>query len=177
MQKSPAPAAPPAAEVAEGPVAAPPSRKRRLRMVLLAGIPVVLLGAAGTAAFLIPGLAKYIPSFRTNAAASAQAAAGHPVFVDLPEIAVTLPNDGHPRQMRIHISLELNPGTSALPPTDVLSPRVYDALLTYLRTLGDGELDGAMAIDRIRADLYRRLQLILGPGVVRDVLITGLVVA
>jgi flagellar protein FliL len=146
-------------------------------MVLLAGIPVLLLGSAGTAAFLIPGLAKYIPIFRSNPSASAQTAAGHPVFVDLPEMAVTLPNDGHPRQMRIHISLELNPGAPAPPPTDVLSPRVYDALLTYLRTLGDGELDGAMAIDRIRADLYRRLQLILGPGVVRDVLITGLVVA
>ena len=36
---------------------------------------------------------------------------------------------------------------------------------------------GSIALDRMRGDLYRRLTLVLGPGVLRDVLITGLVVA
>ena len=79
--------------------------------------------------------------------------------------------------MRIRLSVELAKRSADVPPTEILSPRVYDALLTYLRTLRDGELDGGLAIDRLRADLYRRLTLVLGPGVVADVLITGLVVA
>jgi len=47
----------------------------------------------------------------------------------------------------------------------------------YLRTLRDGEMEGALAMDRLRGDLHRRLELVLGPGRVRDVLITGFVVA
>ena len=62
-------------------------------------------------------------------------------------------------------------------PAAVLTPKVYDALLIYLRTLTDSEVDNSLAIDRIRGDLFRRLTLVLGPNVVRDVLITSLVVA
>ena len=99
------------------------------------------------------------------------------MFIDLPEMAVTLPNGGRGRQMRIRMSIELAKSSADLPASQILSPRVYDALLTFLRTLRDGELDGGLAIDRMRADLYRRLNLVLGPGVVADVLITGLVLA
>ena len=49
--------------------------------------------------------------------------------------------------------------------------------MTYLRTLTDGEVETSLAIDRIRGDLYRRLTLMLGADVVREVLITALVVA
>jgi flagellar FliL protein len=58
-----------------------------------------------------------------------------------------------------------------------MTPRVYDSLVLYLRTLRDGELEGALAMDRLRGDLHRRLDLLLGGGRVRDVLITGFVVA
>jgi flagellar FliL protein len=92
-------------------------------------------------------------------------------------MAVTLPNAGHPRQMRIHLAVELVQAAPANASAEILSPRVYDALLTYLRTLRDGEVDGGLGIDRLRADLYRRLDLVLGPGVLRDVLITSLVLA
>ena len=104
-------------------------------------------------------------------------ASSQPAFIDLPEMAVTLPNGGRSRQMRIRLSVELAKNSASVPQTEILSPRVYDALLTYLRTLRDGEVDGGLAIDRLRADLYRRLDLLLGPGVIRDVLITGLVLA
>ncbi len=99
------------------------------------------------------------------------------MFLDLPEMALTLPNGGHPRQMRIKLSIELASGASQQQAADALSPRVYDALLTYLRTLQDGEVDGGLGLDRLRADLYRRLELVVGPGVLRDVLITSLVMA
>jgi flagellar basal body-associated protein FliL len=56
-------------------------------------------------------------------------------------------------------------------------PKVYDALLTYLRTLTDAEVENSLAIDRIRGDIFRRLTLLLGPNIVRDVLITSLVIA
>ena len=145
-------------------------------MLALAAIPVVGGGAAAAAYFFLPGFAEKLPLHTTHKE-EAPPAPPKPTFVDLPEMSVTLPNGGQPRQLRIRISLELVRPPQGLPPTESISPKVYDALLTYLRTLTDREIDSSLAIDRIRGDLYRRLNLILGPDVVQDVLITSLVVA
>jgi flagellar FliL protein len=104
-------------------------------------------------------------------------AEGKASFIDLPEMTITLPNGGQPRQLRIKLSLEVVTLNPALPPQEAITPKVYDALLMYFRTLHDGEIDGSLALDRLRGELYRRVSLVLGPGVLRDVLITGLVVA
>jgi flagellar FliL protein len=96
-------------------------------------------------------------------------------MVDVPEMVVTVPNGGRPRQLRIKFSIELAQTAPALPPMEVLTPRVYDALLIYLRTLRDGDIEGSLAVDRVRGDIYRRLTLVLGPGVLQNVLITSLV--
>jgi len=143
----------------------------RKKLMIFAAIPLVLAVAGGGVFFwLHKHSAKPV-------AAQEDQAAPKPVFVDLPEMSVTLPNNGQPRQLRIKLSLELAPKGPNVPQASVLSPTVYDMMLTYLRTLTDSEIQGSIAIDRIRGDLFRRLQLLLGPDVVRDVLITGLVVA
>jgi flagellar FliL protein len=157
---------------------APAPRRKKRRGLLLAAAGIVVLLAGGDATYLfVPQVGQTVQSLIGNKARPAPTATAGPVFVDLPEMAVTLPNGGRGRQMRIRMSIELAKSSADIPASQILSPRVYDALLTYLRTLRDGELDGGLAIDRLRADLYRRLNLVLGPGVVADVLITGLVLA
>jgi flagellar FliL protein len=153
----------------------PPRKRRGKTLFLLLGTVVLLAGGAGAAWKFAPGVAEKAQTLIGHSE-PAVAVATRPVFVDLPEMAVTLPNAGHPRQMRIKLSVELVRG-SADGTAEVLSPRVYDALLTYLRTLRDGEVDGGLGLDRLRADLYRRLDLVMGSGVIRDVLITSLVLA
>ncbi len=155
-----------------------PKKKRKLGLLIGISVIPLLLGGAAAAYFLVPGVSEKIHGM-TAAKEDAHSApvVPRPVFVDLAEMAVTLPNGGQTRQLRIRISLELMKTGHDLPPPDILTPRVYDALLTYLRTLGDSDIDNAMAIDRIRGDLFRRLNLILGTEVVRDVLVTSLVVA
>lgn len=155
----------------------PKPRKRRGKSLLLLLVLVVLFGGGAAAWLFVPGVADKARALLGHREAVASAADTKPVFIDLPEMALTLPNDGRPRQMRIKLSVELAPGTSLQEATEALSPRVYDALLTYLRTLRDGEVDGGLGLDRLRADLYRRLVLVVGPGVLRDVLITSLVLA
>ncbi|WP_238384358.1 flagellar basal body-associated FliL family protein [Teichococcus vastitatis] len=91
-------------------------------------------------------------------------------------MTVTLPNAGRPRQLRLKLAVEVQGDPAAAQP-DLMSPRVYDSLVLYLRTLRDGEMDGALAMERLRGDLHRRLEMVLGAGRVRDVLITGFVVA
>ncbi len=156
-----------------------PSRKGRLLMMGIAAV-LLLGGGAGAAWVFVPGAQDAVLSMigkGTEAEASTTPAAPQrPVFVELPEMTLTLPNAGRPRQLRLKLAFEVN-ADPAQPPPELLTPRVYDSLILYLRTLRDGELEGALAMDRLRGDLHRRLDLLLGEGKVRDVLITGLVVA
>lgn len=156
----------------------PAPRKRRGKKLFLLLLLVLLLGGGAAAAWqFVPGVADKARAMIGRHEQAVAAASTRPVFIDLPEMALTLPNGGHPRQMRIKLSVELAPGASEQQATEALSPRVYDALLTYLRTLQDGEVDGGLGLDRLRADLYRRMELVVGPGVLQDVLITSLVLA
>ncbi len=156
-----------------------PKRKRRWgRRLLLFACPLVLVAAGTGAAYkFVPGLGDKVLALAGWSAKPVVAAASHPQFIELPEMAVTLPNAGHPRQMRIRLAVELASAAPSNASGEILSPRVYDALLTYLRTLRDGDVDGGLGLDRLRGDLYRRLDLVLGPGVLRDVLVTSLVLA
>jgi flagellar FliL protein len=141
------------------------SKRRGIPILLIAGLMIGVAGAGAAAEQFLPAAMP----------ASAQDA-GKPVFVDMPEMALTVPNDGQPRQLRIKLSLELGVAVPGGASPETLMPRVYDALLTYLRTEHDDELAGSLALDRLRGDLLRRLDLVLGAGTVRDVLITSLVV-
>ncbi len=172
----------------DAPEDARPKKGRGKLLLIIVGMLVLLGGGSAGTLFLAPDLIRpYAPGLVDKAqslfahkeapAPEAVATATRPVFLDLPEMALTLPNAGHPRQMRIKMSIELVKGTTEKQAAEVLTPRVYDALLTYLRTLRDGEVDGGLGLDRLRADLYRRLELVMGPGVLRDVLITSLVMA
>jgi flagellar FliL protein len=152
----------------------PGPRKRRRWAILAAALLVLGAGAAGAAIYVLrglPGGAGWLHPAARAAAATPPA----PVDVEVPEITVTLPNGGHPRQLRIRLSLELaGPPDPAHP---AVSPQLYDALITYLRTLTDADLDGGMSVERLRSDLFRRIDLVLGPGLLRDVLITELLIA
>lgn len=155
--------------------------KRRL-LLLLALLPLLLAGSVAGAWFLIPGAAEALrqvaglQSRGEEATAEALPPPGKPSFFEFPEMTLSLPNGGRPRQLRLKLAVEIA-GDPALVQPDLLSPRIYDSLVLYLRTLRDGEMEGALAMDRLRGDLHRRLELVLGPGRVRDVLITGFVVA
>lgn len=157
-----------------------PGKSGKKKLVLLLA-PLLLLGAGlGGAVAFVPSLRAMIPGMGGSAAKAEKtetAEVAKPFFVEIPEMTVTMPNGGHARQMRIKIALELaktpHEGESA---PNVLTPRIYDGLVLYMRTLHDNELDGALSIDKMRGDLQRRLDLLLGEGVLREVLITGLVV-
>jgi flagellar FliL protein len=164
------------------PTGKPGGKRSKRKLLLLLLLPLLLLGGGGTAAFLfVPAvqeaMRKIMPGGgEAQAEAAPGAPAGHGAFVEFPEMTITLPNGGRPRQLRLKLAAEIA-GDPALVQPDLLSPRVYDSLVLYLRTLRDSELEGALAMDRLRGDLHRRLELLLGPGKLRDVLVTSFVVA
>lgn len=166
------------AEVSTRPAASPGRRRGRLPLLALGGVLLLGGGAAG-AWFFVPGIADGARGMLAGVLGPTPAPAvpaPKPAFVELPEMTLTLPNGGRPRQLRLALSIEIM-GDAGLVQPMLVGPRVYDNLILYLRTLRDGELEGALAIDRLRSDLFRRLEVLLGPDVVRDVLITGFTVA
>jgi flagellar FliL protein len=50
---------------------------------------------------------KIIPGATTEEEA-ADAPAARPIFVELPEMTLTLPNGGRPRQLRLKLAMEVN---------------------------------------------------------------------
>jgi len=157
-------------------------RGGKRRLLLLALLPLLLAGGAAGTWFLVPGAADALRRIAGLQPAGEEAVTealpppGKPSFVEFPEMTLSLPNGGRPRQLRLKLAVEVAGDPATVQP-DLLSPRIYDSLVLYLRTLRDGEMEGALAMDRLRGDLHRRLELVLGPGRVRDVLITGFVVA
>jgi flagellar FliL protein len=179
-----------ASSTAEAQSVAAGKKKGGKKLILLVLLLLLLIGGGGAAFMFVPAVHDKITGLIGGGAPSAkkeaEAIEEKPYFVEIPEITVTMPNAGRARQLRIKIALELakHPGAeggkeekkdSATNP-DVLSPRVYDGLVLYLRTLRDAEVDGALSIDRMRGDLQRRLDLLLGDGVLKDVLITSLII-
>jgi flagellar protein FliL len=160
------------------PASAPTTPRRQGgRLLIFAAAPLVLLASAATTYFFVPAVADTVSHLAATQPqpTSNPAPASRLQTIDVPEMVVTLPNGGRTRQLRIKFIIELTKTAHNVPSSEVLTPRVNDALLTYLRTLRDGDLDGGLALDRIRGHIYRRLTLILGPGVLENILITALV--
>ncbi|WP_242662543.1 flagellar basal body-associated FliL family protein [Teichococcus deserti] len=154
-----------------------------MKRLLLLLLPLLVLAGAGAGAwFYVPAVQALLGSGHAAegeaapAPAATAAVPGKPSFVEFPEMTLSLPNAGRPRQLRLKLAVEVNGDPAQVQP-ELLSPRIYDSLVLYLRTLREGEMEGALAMDRLRGDLHRRFELVLGPGRVRDVLITSFVVA
>jgi flagellar FliL protein len=56
-----------------------------------------------------------------------------------------------------------------------LLPRILDVLNGYLRAVELAELEDPDALVRLRAQMLRRIQIVTGQGMVRDLLVTEFV--
>ena len=54
-------------------------------------------------------------------------------------------------------------------------PRIIDVLNTYLRAVSEDELGKPAALERLRAQMLRRIQVVTEQGQVKDLLITEFV--
>jgi len=110
---------------------APPRKKGGKKLILLGGVVLLLGGGAAAAWLLVPNVSQKAQTLAGHAeTATGIVASTKPVFVDLPEMALTLPNNGKPRQMRIKLSLELAHGGTEKGSAELLTPRVYDESTT-----------------------------------------------
>lgn len=146
-------------------------KKSKKKLILFAGIPVVLLLLGGGLYF--SGLLDHLIGKGGKQTAKVEEPV---VFYDLPEMLVNLSAPGgHSAYLKMKVALELpNAGASAA--IEPIMPRVQDAFQVYLRSLRVEDLDGSGGMFRLKEELLRRVSLAANPVQVRAVLLKEMIV-
>ncbi len=91
-------------------------------------------------------------------------------FVQLDPINITLPPGSNRSLLRITAQLDVAPQNAAA--IEAIKPRIIDILNSYLRAVRIADLETPTALLRLRTQMLHRVQVVAGPGIVRDLLIT-----
>ena len=146
----------------EDAVVSPAGGMKKRRRWLLSLLAVVMLGGAA-------GL--YVWFSRDVPARQAAMATPPPVFVEMPEILVSLSTvaDERTKYLKLKAVLEVSsePLASQLKP---LLPRVVDLFQTFARELRPADLNGSMGLLRLREELTRRANAAVAPAKINAVL-------
>jgi flagellar FliL protein len=164
-----------------------PNKKKKLIIIGAATVAALTLGGGG-AAFFMGG--KSATKAEAAHGEEAAADAGHgegdakdekggegkeAKFVDVPTISVNLRSpDGSARFLKLHLMLVPGPKTTDTALKDKL-PVVLDAYQPFLRELRPEDLGGSAAVFRLKEELMVRATRVLGPGMVKEVLIQDLI--
>lgn len=95
-------------------------------------------------------------------------------FVALESLVVNIGSDTNQRHLLFEAELEVAPDDADQ--VTHLMPRVMDVMNSYLRVLDMQELSDPRTLVRLRAQLLRRIQIVTGDVLVRDLLVTQFVV-
>ncbi|MEL6520057.1 MAG: flagellar basal body-associated FliL family protein [Pseudomonadota bacterium] len=95
-------------------------------------------------------------------------------FVPIDPLVISLNTPGKSMHLRFRGYLEIVDGQADSVTT--LMPRIVDVLNGYLRALSSEELQDPSKLLRMRAQMLRRVQLVVGEGRVRDLLVSEFVI-
>ncbi|MBL1438241.1 MAG: flagellar basal body-associated FliL family protein [Rhodobacteraceae bacterium] len=133
----------------------------------------ILLGGGGfyaTYAGLILGPAG---EHDTHAAESDMPPLPEIAFIELEPMVVSLGGNAHAKYLRFSAQLDVDPASEEA--VLMVLPRIIDVLNTYLRAVSEDELGKPAALERLRAQMLRRIQVVTEHGQVKDLLITEFV--
>ncbi|WP_068108453.1 flagellar basal body-associated FliL family protein [Tropicimonas marinistellae] len=141
--------------------------------VVSVGIGLLLATVLGGAGFYATysGMLDFEPS--PNAGHEAEGSALDVTFVQIEPILVSLAGGDQLRHLRFRAHVEVAPGAAET--VTSLMPRILDVLNGYLRALDEEELERPSSLIRIRSQMLRRIQIVVGEGRVHDLLVTEFV--
>lgn len=90
-------------------------------------------------------------------------------FVEIEPLLISLGGVGNPRHLRFRAQIEV-PEDDARSVAKVM-PRIVDVLNGYLRALELRDFEQPMSLQKLRGQMLRRIQIVVGPEKVRDLLI------
>ncbi len=150
----------------------PKKKKKGKKKLILMLIVLLVLGGGGAGAWfggLIPHGAKK---------ADEESALTKPqtIYLDMEEFMVNLNNPGKQVSfLKMQVTLEL-PNLSAQNAVKDKMPRIRDSFQVYLRELRGSDLQGSAGIHRLREELLLRINKILEPDKVNDILFKEIIV-
>lgn len=136
---------------------------------LIAALVLAMAGAGGGYYAVQAGLLPFGGAEPEQTETKAPSPAKDIEFVPIPPMVVSFTDRG--RQMHLRFGAELEVGKSAKGDVELLLPRVVDVLNGYLRALEVADLQDPLALTRLRAQMLRRIQIVTGRDMVRDLLI------
>lgn len=143
--------------------------KKKSKMPLILGVVLAILGGGGgfmaVQMGIIGGSAPEEPVEEIVEAEELPDLA----FVPLETLVINLPESADARHLLFTAQLEVNPMYSEEVIT--LVPRIVDVLNGYLRSVRLSEIENPTALVRMRAQMLRRVQVVVGDGRVNDILI------
>ena len=96
-------------------------------------------------------------------------------FVPLESLIVSLGPRASSRTLKFTAQLEVVSG--AQDQVEMLKPRILDVLNEYLRAVEEIELESPGSLTLLRAQMLRRIAIVVGDGLVRDLLILEFVLS
>ncbi|NOR62729.1 MAG: flagellar basal body protein FliL [Rhodobacteraceae bacterium] len=94
-------------------------------------------------------------------------------FIELEPMVVSLGSTANAKFLRFSAQLDVDPASEEA--VMMVLPRIVDVLNTYLRAVSEDELGKPAALERLRAQMLRRIQVVTEHGQVKDLLITEFV--
>lgn len=144
-----------------------PAKKSKLPMIL--GLVLGLLGAGGGFFAAWSGMILGGESTKAEASEKEVDPKDEVAFVPVDPLTISLGSSSSVKHLRFRADLEV----PAIYKADVkkVMPRVVDVLNSYLRALEPADLEQNAALPRLRAQMLRRVQVVLGPDRVNDLLV------
>jgi flagellar FliL protein len=151
-----------------------PKARGKRKLILLAGIPLVLVLAV--AGLWFSGVLPHLLGMDKPKDHTEEAAVP-PSYVDLPEMVANL-NSGRssrPSYVKLTARIEV-PRPDDVIKVKAAMPRLQDLMQTYLREMRPEELRGSAGTYRLREELLVRANAAVAPAKVSDVLFTQMIV-
>lgn len=152
----------------EIPAEASPKKTPKIRLIL--GLLLATAGGGGGFFAVYSGMILGAESAETQATEDKlELEMPDVAFIEVAPLTVSLIDGARERHLRFRAQLE-TPGQYQ---SDVekLLPRIIDVLNSYLRAVELADLKKASALVRLRAQMLRRVQVVVGEGRVNDLLI------
>ncbi|MEM6303410.1 MAG: flagellar basal body-associated FliL family protein [Pseudomonadota bacterium] len=144
-----------------------PPKKSKLPLIL--GLLLALVGGGGGFYATWSGMVLASDSSKAEDTTQAEDTGPGITFVEVEPLVISLGATSAARHLRFRASLEV-PDAHVENVTQIL-PRVTDVLNSYLRALDPGELEDRSALTRLRAQMLRRVQVVVGQNRVSDLLV------
>lgn len=146
---------------------------RRRLVPVVAGVFLALVLGGGGFYAAYSGLLNVGGDSRTASESAEKADHAAPMddvaFLAVDPMVISLGREGGNRHLRFRAQLEVPRGQKA--EVERLLPRVVDVFNSYLRAVGLTELEEPSNLARLRAQMLRRVQMVVGAERVNDLLI------